>query len=374
MAKTPAAVVAVGEREVRVSSPDRVVYEATDRTPAITKLDVCRYFASVGEPLMRALGERPTAMERWPDGWREGMRLATGPQDEDGDGFYQKRLPRGAPDFVETVEITFPSGRTAAELCPTEPASLVWAAQMGALTFHPWPVRRPEVDHPDELRLDLDPQPGTTFADARRVADVARELLEELGLRGYAKTSGNRGVHIYVRIQPTHTFEDVRHAAIGFGRELERRDGGVTTAWWKEERGQRIFLDFNQNNRDRTIASAWSLRARPGAPVSTPLTWAALAEVTDPAELNLITVPDYLAGGDPWADMDDEAFPLDSAARAVGDAPRRRAELPARLPEDAGRTTPRPAEQEGRRALGRAGQPDRAVGPDGVGPGYPRRR
>ena len=218
--------------------------------------------------------------------------------------------PEGAPDFVETVEITFPSGRTAGELCPTEPASLVWAAQMGALTFHPWPVRRPEVDHPDELRLDLDPQPGTTFADARRVADVARELLEELGLRGYAKTSGNRGVHIYVRIQPTHTFEDVRHAAIGFGRELERRDDGVTTAWWKEERGERIFLDFNQNNRDRTIASAWSLRARPGAPVSTPLTWAALAEVTDPAELNLTTVPDYLAGGDPWADMDDEAFPL----------------------------------------------------------------
>ena len=197
-------------------------------------------------------------------------RLARGdaarhrPPDREGDGFYQKRLPRGAPDFVETVEITFPSGRTAGELCPTEPASLVWAAQMGALTFHPWPVRRPEVDHPDELRLDLDPQPGTTFADARRVADVARELLEELGLRGYPKTSGNRGVHIYVRIQPTHTFEDVRHAAIGFGRELERRDGGVTTAWWKEERGQRIFLDFNQNNRDRTIASAWSLRAAAG--------------------------------------------------------------------------------------------------------------
>jgi DNA ligase D len=311
MAKTAAATVAVGEREVRVSSPDRVVYDATDLTPAITKLDVCRYVAAVGEPLMRALGERPTAMERWPDGWREGMRLATGPQDREGDGFYQKRLPRGAPDYVESVEITFPSGRRAAELCPTEPAALVWAAQMGALTFHPWPVRRPDVDHPDELRLDLDPQPGTTFADARRVADVARELLEELGLRGYPKTSGNRGVHIYVRIESTHTFEDVRHAAIGFGRELERRDGGVTTAWWKEERGQRIFIDFNQNNRDRTIASAWSLRARPGAPVSTPLTWAALAEVTDPAELNLISVPDLLTDGDPWADMDDRAYPLE---------------------------------------------------------------
>lgn len=304
--------VTVGEREVRVSSPDRVVYEATDRTPAITKLEVCSYFAAVGDVLMSTIGERPTAMERWPDGWREGMRLAVGPQDRDADGFYQKRLPKGAPDFVETVDIRFPSGRTAAELCPTEPAALVWAAQMGALTFHPWPVRRPDVDHPDELRLDLDPQPGTTFADAQRVAQVARELLEELGLKGYPKTSGNRGVHIYLRIQPTHTFEDVRHAAIGFGRELERRDGGVTTAWWKEERGERIFIDFNQNNRDRTIASAWSLRARPGAPVSTPLAWDRLAEVTHPAELNLTTVPDYLAEtGNPWADMDDEFFPLE---------------------------------------------------------------
>jgi DNA primase len=182
---------------------------------------------------------------------------------------------------------------------------------MGTLTLHPWPVRRPDVDHPDELRLDLDPQPGTTFEDAQRVAEVARGLLAELGLRGYPKTSGNRGIHIYLRIQPRWTFEDVRHAAIGFGRELERRDGGVTTAWWKEERGERIFIDFNQNNRDRTIASAWSLRARPGAPVSTPLTWEQLAEIEDPAELNLVTVPDRLADGDPWADMDDVAYSLD---------------------------------------------------------------
>jgi DNA ligase D-like protein (predicted polymerase) len=311
MAKTPAAVVRAGAREVRVSSPDRVVYEATDRTPAISKLEVCEYVATVGEAMMRAVGERPTAMERWPDGWREGMRLATGPQDREGDGFYQKRLPRGAPDFVETVEVTFPSGRTAQELCPTEPAALVWAAQMGALTFHPWPVRRPDVDHPDELRLDLDPQPGTGFADARRVAGVLRELLEELGLRGYPKTSGTRGVHVYVRVRPEHGFEDLRHAAIGLGRELERRDDGVTTAWWKEERGSRVFLDFNQNNRDRTIASAWSLRARPGAPVSTPLTWDGLAALDDPRDLNLTTVPDLLADGDPWAGIDDEAYPLE---------------------------------------------------------------
>jgi DNA ligase D-like protein (predicted polymerase) len=296
---------------VRVTSPERVIYEATDRTPIITKRDVCAYFSAVGEPMIRAVGERPTAMERWPDGWREGMRLAVGPADKEGDGFYQKRLPRGAPAGVETVRVAFPSGRTADELCPTKPADLVWAAQMGTLTFHPWPVRRPDVDRPDELRLDLDPQPGTTFADARRVADLTRELLEELGLRGYPKTSGNRGIHIYVRIEPRYAFEDVRHAAIGLGRELERRDGGVTTAWWKEERGERIFLDYNQNNRDRTMASAWSLRARPGSPVSTPMTWERLAEVDDPAAFNLVTVPDYLADGDPWAGIDDEAFALE---------------------------------------------------------------
>ena len=233
MAKSAAAMVTVGDREVRVSSPDRVVYEATERTPQITKLEVCEYVAAVGDVMMRSIGERPTAMERWPDGWRDGMRLATGPQDREGDGFYQKRLPRGAPDFVETVRIQFPGGRFADELCPTEPASLVWAAQMGTLTFHPWPVRRADVDHPDELRIDLDPQPGTTFRDAQRVAAVTRELLEELGLRGYPKTSGNRGVHVYVRIEPRWTFDEVRHAAIGLGRELERRDEGVTTAWWR---------------------------------------------------------------------------------------------------------------------------------------------
>ena len=308
---TPAASVRAGERDVRVTSPDRVIYEATEAGPAITKLQVCEYFSAVGPAMMRAVGDRPTAMERWPDGYRDGMRLATGPQDKGGDGFYQKRLPKGAPDWIETVDITFPSRRTAAELCPSEPGSFVWAAQMGTLTFHPWPVRRPEVDRPDELRLDLDPQPGTTFADAQRVAEVTRELLAELGLRGYPKTSGNRGIHVYVRIRPEYTFEDVRHAAIGLGRELERRDDGVTTAWWKEERGERIFLDYNQNNRDRTIASAWSLRARPGAPVSTPMTWSTLAQTRDPRAYTLHTVPDYLADGDPWADMDDESFSLD---------------------------------------------------------------
>jgi DNA primase len=181
---------------------------------------------------------------------------------------------------------------------------------MGTLTFHPWPVRRADVDHPDELRIDLDPQPGTSFADAVRVAGVARELLGDLGLEGFPKTSGNRGVHIYVRIEPRWEFTDVRHAAIAFGRELSRRDDQVTTAWWKEERGERIFVDFNQNNRDRTIASAYSLRPKPGAPVSTPMTWAELADVTDPRDYNLFTVPDRVADGDPWAAIDEKAYSL----------------------------------------------------------------
>jgi DNA ligase D len=305
MAKTPAAEVVAGDRAVRVSSPDRVIYEATDRTPEVTKLMVAEYVVSVGDGLMRALRDRPTALERWPSGVREEFRLATGPQDRDAEAFYQKRVMKGAPDYVESVEITFPSGRKAAEICPTEIAVPVWCAQMGALTFHPWPVRRADVDHPDELRIDLDPQPGTTFGDAVRVAGVARELLDELGIRGFAKTSGNRGVHVYVRIEPRWEFVDVRHAAIAFGRELEKRDDGVTTAWWKEERGERIFVDYNQNSRDRTIASAYSLRPIPGAPVSTPVTWEELASLEDPRAFNVFTVPDRLADGDPWAEIDD---------------------------------------------------------------------
>ncbi|MGZ5401193.1 MAG: DNA polymerase domain-containing protein [Nocardioides sp.] len=310
MAKTPAAIVHAGDREVRVSSPDRVIYEATDRTPEVTKLMVAEYVASVEDGLMRALRDRPTALERWTSGVRPGMRLATGTFDRDADAFYQKRVPKGAPDYLESVEITFPSGRTAEEICPTEIAVPVWCAHMGTVTFHPWPVRRADVDRPDELRIDLDPQPGTGFVDAVRVAGVARELLAELGITGFVKTSGNRGVHVFVRIRPEWEFVDVRHAAIGFGRELEERDEQVTTAWWKEERGERIFVDYNQNCRDRTIASAYSLRPIPGAPVSTPMTWEELAGVTDPGEFHLFSVPERLRDGDPWASIDDVAHDL----------------------------------------------------------------
>jgi DNA ligase D len=308
---SPATEVDAGGRTVRVTNPDRVIFEQSAHGPAVTKLEVVEYYVAVADGIMRALRDRPTALERWPKGVREGMRLATRAQDRDADAFYQKRMMKGAPEYVDPVEVTFPSGRTAEEMCPTEVAVVAWAAQMGAVTFHPWPCRRTDVDHPDELRIDLDPQPGTDFADAARVALVARDLLDELGLHGMPKTSGNRGVHVYVRVEPRWDFVDVRHAAIAFGRELERRSELVTTAWWKEERGARIFVDYNQNARDRTIAGAYSLRPIPGAPVSTPLTWDELSSVTPP-ELNLRTVPARLAEqGDPYASLDENPCSLE---------------------------------------------------------------
>ena len=302
---TPATEIDVAGTMVRVSNPDRVIYPATESTPAATKLDVVQYYASVGEGIQRALNERPTTLERWPKGVFDDIKQATR-SDPHGDAFFQKRIPKGAPEYVKTARITFPSGRFADEICPTEPAVVAWAAQIGTITFHPWPVRRDDVDHPDELRIDLDPQPGTDFGDAVRIAGEARTLLEELGYRGFPKTSGNRGVHIYLRIQPRWTFTDVRHAAIAFGRELERRmPGEVTTKWWKEERGAAIFVDYNQNARDRTIASAYSLRPLPGAPVSTPVSWDELNDV-DPRAFTLRTVPARFAElGDLHAEIDD---------------------------------------------------------------------
>jgi DNA ligase D-like protein (predicted polymerase) len=212
---------------------------------------------------------------------------------------------------VYTTQIAFPSGRTADEICPTELAGVAWAAQMGTITFHPWPVRDGDVDHPDELRLDLDPQPGTDFSDAVRVAGEARELLEELGYNAFPKTSGGRGIHLYVRIEPRWTFTDVRHAAIAFGRALEERlPGEATTNWWKEERGTRIFIDYNQNARDRTIASAYSIRPKPGAPVSAPLTWEELPEVA-PEDFTVATMPARFAEvGDRHAAIDAGAHSL----------------------------------------------------------------
>src|SRR3954453_14626097 len=226
---SPATEVDAGGRAVRVYSPERVIYEATELTPEVTKLQVVEYYVAVGDGIMCALRERPTTLERWPKGVLPGMTLTTR-EGHKGEAFYQKRVPKGAPAYVETARIEFPSGRHADEVCPTELALVAWCAQMGTLTFPPWPVRRADVDHPDELRIDLDPQPGTEFADAVEVAGEARGLLDELGYAGFPKTSGGRGLHIYVRIEPRWTFTDVRHAAIAFGRELERRmPGEVTT-------------------------------------------------------------------------------------------------------------------------------------------------
>ncbi|MFN8150182.1 MAG: non-homologous end-joining DNA ligase [Solirubrobacterales bacterium] len=328
--KAEAVMIDAGGREVRVSSPDRVIFAATERTGEVTKLQIAEYYVSVGDGIMRALRDRPTTLERWPKGVHEDVVVATR-ESRGGDAFYQKRVPKGAPEYVETARIEFPSGRHADEIAPTELAVVAWCAHMGTLTFHPWPVRRDDVDHPDELRIDLDPQPGTDFDDAVEVAEAARELLGELGLRGFPKTSGGRGLHIYVRIEPRWTFTDVRHAAIAFGRELERRmPERVTTKWWKEERGERVFVDYNQNARDRTIASPYSVRPKPGAPVSAPLLWEEVTEV-QPEDFTVESMPARFADiGDRFAEIDDvhhslerllEMYERDEAEGVGGDMP-----------------------------------------------------
>jgi DNA ligase D len=311
MARSEETYIDAGGREVRISSPSRVIFPATERTPEITKLQIAEYYVSVEDGIMRALRSRPTTLERWPKGVHPGMVISTRDW-SGGDAFFQKRIPKGAPEWVQTARIEFPSGRTADEICPTEIGVVAWCAQMGTITFHPWPVRSDDVDHPDELRLDLDPQPGTDFEDAVRVAATARELLGDLGYVGFPKTSGGRGIHIYVRIEPKWTFTDVRHAAIAFGRELEHRlPGEVTTKWWKEERGERIFVDYNQNARDRTIASAYSIRPKPGAPVSAPLGWDELGDC-QPEDFTVDTMPARFAEvGDRHAAIDDKHHSLE---------------------------------------------------------------
>jgi len=295
MAKATVVEVEVAGRTVRLSNPDKVYFPER----GYTKRDVFEYYLGVGDGIMRALRERPTTLQRFPEG-------------VDGEAFYQKRIPtRGVPPWVETAEIKFPSMRTAVELCPTDLAHVAWAAQLGTVVFHPWPVRRDHVDNPDELRLDLDPQPGTDFADAAAVAAEVRALLDELGWVGFPKTSGGRGVHVYLRIRPQWTFVEVRRAAIAFAREVERRaPDRVTTAWWKEERGERVFIDFNQMARDRTIACAYSLRANQRATASAPLTWAELPDI-EPDDFDLRTLPKRFADvGDPHAAIDDVAHDI----------------------------------------------------------------
>ncbi len=285
----------VGERTVKVSSRDKVYFPEV----GVTKGDVVDYFASVGDGIVRALRERPTTLQRHPDG-------------VGGEAFYQKRVPAHAPAWVQTARIAFPSGRFADEVCPNELATVIWAAQLGTLTFHPWPVRAADTDHPDELRIDLDPQPGTDFSDSVTVAHELHGLLDELGMTGFPKTSGGRGVHVLVRIEPRWTFTEGRRAVLALGRELERRmPGQVTTAWWKEERGATVFVDFNQMARDRTVASAYSVRPTARATVSAPVTWAELSDV-DPADFTVATMPARFAElGDLHAGIDDIAFSLE---------------------------------------------------------------
>lgn len=288
MATTPAVELEVDGRTVRVSSPDRVYFPKVGG--GLTKLDVVEHFVAVGPGILGALRDRPTTLERWPKGVFEGARLSTR-TDNSGDAFYQKRVPQGAPEWVRTARIAFPSGRTADEVCPTELAVVAWAANLGTITFHPWPVRSADVESPDQLRIDLDPQPGTDYQDAARVAPEVRALLQELGMEGYPKTSGGRGIHVFVPVEPRWEFVAARRATIALGREIERRMPAlVTTKWWKEERGKKIFIDYNQMARDRTIASAYSVRPNQRATVSAPLRWSEVADVA-PNDFTVLTMP-----------------------------------------------------------------------------------
>ncbi|KRV50440.1 ATP-dependent DNA ligase [Wenjunlia vitaminophila] len=287
----------VGERTVRLSNPDKLYFPER----GYTKLDVARYFMAVGDGAVRALRDRPTTLERHPDGVT-------------GESFYQKRAPKNLPEWIPTGRISFPSGRHADEICPTETAAVVWAANLGCLTFHPWPVRRTDTEHPDELRIDLDPQPGTDYLDAVRAAAELRQLLDELGMRGWPKTSGGRGLHVLVPIEPRWTFTQVRRAAIAVARELERRmPDRVTSAWWKEQRGEKVFVDYNQTARDRTVASAYSIRPFPHAPVSAPLRWDELRDAR-PHDFDLTSMRTRFSElGDVHADLDQHAYLLDAA-------------------------------------------------------------
>jgi DNA ligase D len=276
-----------GKRVVRISSPSRVLWPEV----GITKLDLARYLVEVGTPFIEANGDRPVSLQRFSDG-------------VDGEQFFSKNPPKGAPDFVRSVPVVYPSGRSHPQLVLDEPAASVWAAQMNTIVFHPWASRAENSNNPDQLRIDLDPQPGTTFANAVTAALELRTVLAEAGLGAFVKTSGNRGIHVFAPIEATREFLDVRHAVIAAARELERRmPEAVTTAWWKEERGERIFVDFNQANRDRTMAGAYSPRALPHAAVSCPVTWDELPTV-DPRDFTVLTVPARLKTiGDPWAGM-----------------------------------------------------------------------
>jgi bifunctional non-homologous end joining protein LigD len=303
----------VDGRTVRVSNPDKVFFAERNET----KLDLVNYYLAVGQGALKGVATRPTVMKRYPNG-------------AEGEFFFQKRVPSNRPDWLETVTVAFPSGRTATELCPIDVAHLIWAVNLGCLDLNPWPVRRWDVHHPDELRVDLDPQPGVEWSAVRTVAMHVREVLAEHGMEGFPKTSGSRGIHVNVRLVAKWGFDDVRRAALALARAVERRIPEIATSkWWKEERGERVFLDYNQNARDRTVASAYSVRANRQALVSCPVSWDEVPDV-EMADFNLATVPErYATIGDPGAAIDDHAHSLEPllelAARdereGLGDAP-----------------------------------------------------
>src|SRR5580704_10577539 len=277
-------VVEAAGREVPITNPGKVYFSERGET----KLDLVRYYQSVEEPLLRAMSGRPVLLQRFPNG-------AGGPS------FFQKRVPDSAPDWLETTIVSTPNGTTSRALVAADLAHVLWAVNLGCLGFHVWPSKASDPEHADELRIDLDPTPGVTFDMVQEAAREARALFDELGVACLPKTTGNRGIHVYVRLQPRWTSYEVRSAAVAVARELERRRPDlITAAWWKEERGRRVFVDFNQNAPHKTIFGAWSVRARPGAQVSTPLTWAEL-DAIHPDELTMDTVmARFSEQGDPW--------------------------------------------------------------------------
>lgn len=285
---------------VRLTSPDKPVF------PGVTKRAVLDYYLAVGRRMLEQVADRPTALERWPEGVTD-----------EAEHFYQKHLPKSVPSYVTGIDVRFPSGRPGTLLNPDSRAAIGWAVQMGTLTFHAWPVHTPIVDKPDQLRIDLDPPDGRDFSDVVRVAEECREVLAQWDWPAYVKTSGGRGLHVFVPIRAEHSFIEVRHAAIAVGREVERRlPDLVTMSWWKEERGDRIFVDFNQNAQDRVMASAYSLRPRPKAPVSMPLRWADL-EGVNPLDFTIRTVPHLVQTfPDPWGGMREAAVDLAPALEA----------------------------------------------------------
>jgi DNA ligase D len=286
-----------GERTVKVTNPEKTYFSGLPEGRG-RKLDLVEYYLAVAEGVVRGVRERPTVLKRHPGG-------------ADTEAIYQKRVPDSRPPWLETVTVTFPSGRTATEMCPVDVAHLAWAANYGCLDFHPWPTRRAAVEQPDELRIDLDPMPGTGWADVQAAAQEVRALFDELGFVSFPKTSGSKGIHVYLRIRPEWTFTQVRHGAVAIARELERRRPDLITArWWKEERGERVFVDYNRMARDQTIASAYSVRARREATVSAPLSW---DEVPDAAiaDFDIWTMRDRFAEhGDVHSAIDDVAHDI----------------------------------------------------------------